>query len=109
MVRFLLSLFVKLPLLLVSAALSGVGVGSVQPNGLVLAMRRSPDERLTAANSTYFVLLDVAIGLCPFLVGWIAPAFGYRALFLVMVPVVAASYVVYMAFRRAGLIVTKKK
>ncbi len=96
-------------MLLVSAALSGVGVGSVQPNGLVLAMRRSPDERLTAANSTYFVLLDVAIGLCPFLVGWIAPAFGYRALFLVMVPVVAASYIVYMAFRRAGLIVAKKK
>ena len=96
-------------MLLVSAALAGVGVGSVQPNGLVLAMRRSPDERLTAANSTYFVLLDVAIGLCPFLVGWIAPAFGYRALFLVMVPVVAASYIVYMAFRRAGLIVGKKK
>ena len=96
-------------MLLVSAALAGVGVGSVQPNGLVLAMRRCPDDRLTAANSTYFVLLDVAIGLCPFLVGWIAPAFGYRVLFLVMVPVVAASYVVYMAFRRAGLIVTKKK
>ena len=96
-------------MLLVSAALAGVGVGSVQPNGLVLAMRRCPDDRLTAANSTYFVLLDVAIGLCPFLVGWIAPAFGYRVLFLVMVPVVAASYVVYMAFRRAGLIVGKKK
>lgn len=79
------------------------------PNGLVLAMRRCPDDRLTAANSTYFVLLDVAIGLCPFLVGWIAPAFGYRVLFLVMVPVVAASYVVYMAFRRAGLIAGKKK
>lgn len=96
-------------MLLVSAALAGVGVGSVQPNGLVLAMRRCPDNRLTAANSTYFVLLDVAIGLCPFLVGWIAPAFGYRVLFLVMVPVVAASYVVYMAFRRAGLIAGKKK
>ncbi len=96
-------------MLLVSAALAGVGVGSVQPDGLVLAMRRCPDDRLTAANSTYFVLLDVAIGLCPFLVGWIAPAFGYRVLFLVMVPVVAASYVVYMAFRRAGLIAGKKK
>lgn len=96
-------------MLLVSAALAGVGVGSVQPNGLVLAMRRCPDDRLTAANSTYFVLLDVAIGLCPLLVGWIAPAFGYRVLFLVMVPVVAASYVVYMAFRRAGLIAGKKK
>ena len=96
-------------MLLVSAALAGVGVGSVQPNGLVLAMRRCPDDCLTAANSTYFVLLDVAIGLCPLLVGWIAPAFGYRVLFLVMVPVVAASYVVYMAFRRAGLIAGKKK
>lgn len=96
-------------MLLVSAALAGVGVGSVQPNGLVLAMRRCPDDCLTAANSTYFVLLDVAIGLCPFLVGWIAPAFGYRVLFLVMVPVVAVSYVVYMAFRRAGLIAGKKK
>lgn len=95
-------------MLLASAALAGVGVGSVQPNGLVLAMRRCPDDRLTAANSTYFVLLDVAIGLCPFLVGWIAPAFGYRVLFLAMMPVVAASYVVYMVFRRAGLIALKK-
>ena len=32
-------------MLLVSAALAGVGVGSVQPNGLVLAMRRCPDDR----------------------------------------------------------------
>ena len=94
--------------LLVAAALAGIGVGSVQPNGLVLAMRRCPDDRLTAANSTYFVLLDVAIGLCPILLGWIAPAFGYRALFLVMVPVVVASYAIYMAFRRAGLIVGKR-
>lgn len=96
-------------MLLAAAALAGVGVGSVQPNGLVLAMRGCADDRLTAANSTYFVLLDVAIGLCPILLGWIAPAFGYRTLFLVMVPVVAASYVIYMAFRRAGLIVAKGK
>ncbi len=94
-------------MLLAAAALAGIGVGSVQPNGLVLAMRRCPDDRMTAANSTYFVLLDVAIGLCPMLVGWIAPAFGYRTLFLLMVPVVVVSYLIYMAFRRAGLIVGK--
>ena len=95
-------------MLYASAALAGFGVGAVQPNGLVLAMRRAADERLTAANSTYFVMLDVAIGLCPIAFGWIAPAFGYRTLFWLMVPVVVVSYIMYLAFRRAGLIVRKK-
>ena len=95
-------------MLLIAAALAGIGVGSVQPNGLVLAMRSCSAERMTAANSTYFVLLDVAIGLCPILLGWIAPAFGYRVMFFAMVPVVVASYVIYMAFRRAGRIAAKR-
>lgn len=69
-----------------------------------MAIKRAPDARTTAANSTYFVFLDIAIGLCPFLLGWSIPLIGYRGLYLSMVAVIAVSFALYLMFRKRKML-----
>ncbi|MMZ60580.1 major facilitator superfamily transporter [compost metagenome] len=47
------------------------------------------------ANSTYFILLDLGLGLGPFALGYLVPGLGYRGLYLALVGVIAAGIGVY--------------
>lgn len=49
--------------MLIAAALLGFGVGTVQASGLALAVRLAPDDRLSLANSTFYILLDIGVGV----------------------------------------------
>ena len=64
-------------MLLAGACLMGYGIGTIQPSGLTLAVRRAADDRFDVANSTFFICLDAAIGLCPLLLGWTVPLNGF--------------------------------
>lgn len=68
----------------IAAALLGFGVGTVQASGLALAVRLADDERLSLANSTFYILLDVGVGIGPLLLGLVEPMWGYRGLFEAM-------------------------
>lgn len=95
--------------LLAAAVLAGFGIGALQPCGLALAVQRAPESRVTAANATYFMLLDVAVGVCPMLLGWVVPAFGYRALYLAMVGVVAVAALIFLVLRKAGKVTNSQQ
>ncbi|MDE8702383.1 MFS transporter [Adlercreutzia equolifaciens] len=71
-------------MLLGSALLLGFGVGTVQSCGLAMAVRVSSDARLSVANATFYMLLDVGVGIGPILLGLIVPLIGYQALYLCM-------------------------
>lgn len=88
---------------LFAAAFVGLGIGATQPAGLTIAVQKSPDSQLTVANSTYFVFLDLAIGICPLIFGWMVPAIGYRGLYLSLVAVIIVSLVLYLVFRKRSL------
>lgn len=90
--------------LLISAAFCGYGVGSLQPSGLTLAIQRSPAERITIANSTYFIFLDIAIGIAPLALGWTIPFIGYRGMFLALIGVLAFAALLYGVFRKKHLL-----
>lgn len=90
--------------LLVGACLMGYGIGTIQPSGLTLCVRRAPDDRFDVANSTFFVFLDAAIGLCPILFGWTVPLIGYRGLFILLGSVAALAFALYLALRARKLI-----
>lgn len=90
--------------LLVGACFMGYGVGTVQPSGLTLAVRRAADDRFDVANSTFFICLDGAIGLCPILLGWTVPIIGYRGLFVLLGGVAMVAFFLYVALRKRGLI-----
>lgn len=91
-------------LLLVGACFMGYGIGTIQPSGLTLCVRRAPDDRFDVANSTFFVFLDAAIGLCPILFGWTVPLISYRGLFVLLSGVAAVAFGLYLALRKRGLI-----
>ena len=90
--------------MLLAACFIGFGIGAIQPSGLTLAVQKAPDEHLTVVNSTYFMFLDIAIGLCPVLLGWTVDVIGYRGLFLALVAVVGFSLVLYLVFRKRHMV-----
>lgn len=92
------------PMLLAGACLMGYGIGTIQPSGLTLAVRRAANDRFDVANSTFFICLDAAIGLCPILLGWTVGTIGYRGLFILLGAVAGVAFFVYLALRKRGLI-----
>lgn len=86
--------------MLASAALLGFGVGTVQASGLALAVRITPDNRLSLANSTFYILLDVGVGIGPLVLGIVQPLWGYRGLFEAMSAVAILALVAYLFVSR---------
>ena len=91
--------------MLIAAALLGFGVGTVQASGLALAVRIAPDERLGLANSTFYILLDVGVGLGPLLLGLVQPVLGFRGLFEAMslVAIVALAAYLFVSRKRGTM------
>lgn len=81
--------------LLLSAAFLGFGIGVVQSCGQALAVKVTPSHRFGLAISTFFTFADVAIGLGPFLLGYLIPLTGYRGLFNVMALVAFLCIILY--------------
>ncbi|MFR1167577.1 MAG: MFS transporter [Adlercreutzia equolifaciens] len=79
-------------MILGAAALLGFGVGTVQSCGLAIAVRVTSDARLSVANATFYMLLDVGVGIGPILLGIVAPLIGYANLYLCMAVVGALAW-----------------
>ncbi|HIW76719.1 MULTISPECIES: MFS transporter [Gordonibacter] len=90
----------RAPAMLIAAALLGFGVGTVQASGLALAVRLAPDERLGLANSTFYILLDVGVGIGPLALGAVQPLWGYRGLFDAMAGVAIVALAAYLFVSR---------
>lgn len=88
------------PAMLIAAALLGFGVGTVQASGLALAVRMVPDDRLSLANSTFYSLLDIGVGIGPLLLGIVQPFWGYRGLFQAMSLVAVVGLAGYLLVSR---------
>ncbi|MDL2269417.1 MFS transporter [Desulfosarcina sp. OttesenSCG-928-A07] len=68
--------------LLATSVLLGIGTGTIQSVGQAIAVKITPSHRLGLANSTYFIFVDIGVGLGPFLFGLIVPFAGYRGIYL---------------------------
>ncbi|GFH40903.1 MFS transporter [Pseudolactococcus insecticola] len=82
-------------LFIVSAILIGVGFGNLQSTIQSTIAKMVPIDRLGVSTSTYFILFDLAFGIGPVILGIIAPIIGFKALFELMIFVVAVSLVLY--------------
>lgn len=82
--------------MMVSSALLGFGVGTVQSSALAMAVQIAPDRHLSLANSTFYMFLDLGVGVGPFVLGLVEPALGYRGLFTVMAFVAVVAMVGYL-------------
>ncbi len=70
--------------LLLAAALIGLGFGAIQSSTQAISVKMTPQHRMGLANSTYFALADIGMGIGPLMVGLIIPFIGYRGIYMVM-------------------------
>ena len=69
-------------ILLAGGLLLGGGYGSITAACHALAVHCAPSRQIGVATSTYFVLLDLGIGVGPYCMGSLVPGFGFEAVYV---------------------------
>lgn len=94
--------------LLVAGACMGFGLGAIQSASQTIAIKVVPSHRLGLANSTFFMFLDAAIGIGPFITGLFVPFTGYGGLYtgLTIVALVCLGLYYLLHGRKTALVET---
>jgi len=71
-------------MLLFAAVLIGIGVGTIQPSTQAIAVKLVPRHRIGLANSTYFALADIGMGIGPIISGYLIRFTDYRGMYMVI-------------------------
>lgn len=83
------------PLLLISAAFVGFGIGATQSIVQAVIARDTPQNELGKANSTFFMSMDLGSGIGPIIIGAIIPFIGYSGSYIALAVCAAFAAVVY--------------
>lgn len=68
--------------MLIAAAIYGLGFGSVQPALQAWAVSEAPNNRKGMANATFFSSFDLGVGIGAMTFGQLAASFGYGAIYI---------------------------
>ena len=99
----------SLPMLLSSSILAAFGFGASQPLLQALMMTLVPDEKRGAASCTYFFASDLGIMIGPNIAGLAVGAWGYPAMWLLMMVPIALSVICSFIVPMEKPYVPKKK
>ena len=90
--------------LLLSGVFVGLGYGTFSSSAQAISIKVSPKHRMGLATSTYYIFMDLGIGIGPFLLGFLIPGMGYRGLYIFLAIVVfACTFLYYFVHgRKAG-------
>ncbi|MFC3041203.1 MFS transporter [Virgibacillus xinjiangensis] len=104
---FLLAWLPNTAILLVAAALYGLGFGSVQPALQAWAVDKAANNRKGMANATFFSFFDLGIGIGAIAFGQLAYIYGYGSIYItsglsVMVSLLLYGYLFIRAKRRSN-------
>ena len=80
---------------LLSGILLGVSIGNFQSTAQSASMKLVPKTRIGQATSTYFIFLDLGIGIGPYLLGTVVPLIGYQNLFFILAGICALCVPMY--------------
>lgn len=81
--------------LLLAGAIIGVGYGNFMSSAQTVAIKSVEPRRFGLATATYYVFLDLGIGIGPYLLGSLVPLLGYRGLYLAMAILALATIPLY--------------
>lgn len=70
--------------LLLAGACIGLGFGTYMSCAQAIAIRVSPRHRMGLATSTYFIFMDLGVGLGPLLLGLLIPFLHFRGMYVVL-------------------------
>jgi len=82
-------------MLLMSAAIIGLGYGTYVPCAQAIAVKVSPRHRMGLATSTFFMFTDLGVGFGPFFLGILIPLLGFSNLYVAMALLVLADAILY--------------
>jgi MFS family permease len=68
-------------LLLLSGFIIGLGFGSISSSGQAIVVKYTEPHRMGLANSTYYMLGDIGVGIGPLIFGLFVPFLGYRGIY----------------------------
>ncbi len=91
-------------ILLLAAAVMGLGFGALQAGGQATAIKVTARHRLGLATSTFYTFADAGAGVGPLLCGLLVPLTGYRGMYAVVALVAAGCLALYYVLygRNAG-------
>lgn len=78
-----------------SAVLLGLGFGNLQSIFQSIAIKGIPLDRMGYATSTFFIFLEVGLGIGPYLLGLVLAFLNYSQMYLVCAGCVTLSFVMY--------------
>ena len=90
-------------MLLLSGGLIGLGYGTFMSNGQAVALKQVvSNHRIGVALSTYFIGLDLGLGVGPFVLGELRSFFSFQEVYLIAAVLPIVCLVLYMISRRKG-------
>ncbi|MBB5749961.1 MFS transporter [Micrococcus sp. TA1] len=78
-----------------AAALTAIGFGALLTSLQAIAVTVVPPLQIGVATSTYFIMLDLGIGLGPVILGALLPVTGYSGMYLALACLMALTIGVY--------------
>lgn len=101
---FLLSITHTSIVLLLAGVFVGLGYGTFMSNGQAVCIKLTPSHRVSVALSTYFVALDLGLGVGPYVLGTLRSFMEFPQLYEVAGCVATVCFVLYFLFygRKAG-------
>ncbi|MBO0439852.1 MFS transporter [Candidatus Enterococcus ikei] len=89
-------------MLLVSGGLIGLGYGTFMSNGQAVCLKASPtSHRIGIALSTYFIGLDLGLGVGPYLLGELRTILSFSGLYMVASSIPVICIILYALFYRS--------
>lgn len=91
-------------MLLLAAAIMGLGFGAIQSSGQTTVVKIATPHRRGLATSTFYTFADIGAGIGPLLCGLLIPFTGYRGMYVAVAIVAAGCLLLYYALygRTAG-------
>ena len=88
---------------LLAGAVIGLGFGGLNPSFQTLAVLAAPTNKSGLATSTYFLSMDVGVGLGSFVLGLVADLTNYRVMYLICsIVVILIAVLFYFINHRGG-------
>lgn len=84
--------------LLLSGAFIGLGYGTFMSNGQAVSLKLVSSHRIGIALSTYFIGLDLGLGVGPYALGALHAVLTFRELYLVSAVIPVISAILYLVF-----------
>lgn len=93
---FLLSVTNTSWMLLLAGVFIGLGYGTFMSNGQAVCIKLTPVHRVGVAISTYFVALDLGLGISPYILGGLRPIIGFEGLYTVTGILSVICFIMYL-------------